>query len=560
MHNLDGWNDRAIFYSEKARMRSGAMGPFPYHEGRSGRPGSDLTARAAEVAPAFTPHSLLFPSPVPPWYPVPVNRLLSPSFALLLSALTVFQAGAADPPNLVVVLSDDHRYDLMGFHPEAPEWLETPTLDGLAAGGVHLANAFVSTSLCSPSRASILTGQYMHRHKVVDNQRAVPEGTVFFPQYLQKAGYHTAFIGKWHMGHDDDSARPGFDHWVSFVGQGEYFDPTLNLNGERKKFDGYLTDVLTDQTLDWFENHRPKDKPFLLILSYKAVHYPFQPAPRHLGRYHGKPIDYPETMANTEENYATQSRWIRERRYGIHGIDHMETGALDKDPVPDFDDLYWRFCETIHGMDENLGRVVKALEPIQNNTVLLYLGDNGFALGEHGFYDKRDAFEESIRIPMVAHGPGRIPAGATVEAMVQNIDIAPTLLEFAGVEVPNDGPRMDGHSFAPLLRGEKAEDWREHILYEYHWEWNFPATPTCLAIRTDRFKYVYYHGVWDRNGFYDLQSDPHERHNLIEIPAFQEKIAELREQMFREFQESGGLEMPLRIPKGDPFHDRKLPR
>jgi N-acetylglucosamine-6-sulfatase len=448
----------------------------------------------------------------------------------------------------------------MGFHPEAPNWLETPNLDRLANQGAHLKDAFVTTSLCSPSRASVLTGQYMHHHRVVDNQRPVAKGTMFFPQYLQKAGYHTAFIGKWHMGHDDDSPRPGFDHWVSFAGQGEYFDPTLNINGKKKQFNGYMTDILTDQAIEWFQKIRPKDKPFLLYLSYKAVHYPFLPAPRHHGRYQDKPIPYPETMANSEENYTSQSKWIRERRYGIHGIDHMETGAFDKDPVPSFDNLYWRFCETVHGLDENIGRVINILEPGSANTVMLYMGDNGFALGEHGFYDKRDAFEQSIRIPLLAYAPGRIKAGTVISQMIQNIDIAPTLLDFAGVDMPPDAPKMDGKSFARLFREEKATEWRDHILYEYHWEWNFPATPTCFAIRTSRYKYIYYHGVWDQNGFYDLETDPHERHNLIRLPAYQQQIILLRDQMFKELATSGGLVMPVRPPKGDQFYDRKLPR
>ena len=207
--------------------------------------------------------------------------------------------GDAPVPNVVFILSDDHRYDFMGFHPNAPEFLETPNLDRLAKQGAHLANAFVSTSLCSPSRASILTGQYMHHHRVVDNQNPVPKGTVFFPQYLQKAGIATALVGKWHMGHDNDQPRPGFDHWVSFKGQGSYFDPLLNINGQRKQFQGYAADVLTDQALDWLKKDRPPQQRFFLYLSYKAVHYPFQPAPRHHGRYEDKKIDYPETMANT---------------------------------------------------------------------------------------------------------------------------------------------------------------------------------------------------------------------------------------------------------------------
>ncbi len=344
----------------------------------------------------------------------------------------------ARPRNVIFVLSDDHRFDFMGFMPQCPQFLKTPNMDRMARQGAHLVNAFVSTSLCSPSRASILTGQYMHHHRVVDNQRPVPDGTVFFPQLLQQAGYQTAFVGKWHMGHDDDEPRPGFDHWVSFRGQGTYFDPTLNINGQRQTFEGYNADILTDQAIDWLDARRDRDKPFFLYLSYKAVHYPFQPAPRHRGRYDGEVVDYPETMANTERNYQTQPHWVRERRYSIHGIDHMETGAFDKDPVPDFDDLYHRYCETVHGLDENLGRVLTYVDQHQlaDNTLVIYMGDNGFALGEHGFYDKRDAFETSIRVPMLAYAPGLIQPGTRVEQMVQNIDIAPTVLDVCGVPVP----------------------------------------------------------------------------------------------------------------------------
>ena len=238
----------------------------------------------------------------------------------------------------------------------------------------------------------------------------------------------------------------------------------------------------------------------------------------------------------------------------------METGAFDKDPVPSFDDLYWRFCETVHGLDENIGRVLQFLDDqkLSEDTLVLYMGDNGFALGEHGFYDKRDAFEVSIRVPMLARAPATIQAGTVVTQMVQNIDIASTVLDAFDVEQPAGTPQMDGTSFLPLLKGE-AIPWRTHILYEYHWEWNFPAQPTTLAIRGDRYKYVYYHGVWDINGFYDLETDPHERHNLIRVPAYQATIAAMREQLFTELAASGGLEMPLRPPKGVQFYDRKLP-
>jgi N-acetylglucosamine-6-sulfatase len=462
--------------------------------------------------------------------------------------------------NVVFVLSDDHRYDFMGFMPEAPAFLETPHMDRMAREGVHLSEAFVSTSLCSPSRASVLTGQYMHHHRVVDNQRRVPPGTVFFPSYLQQAGYVTALIGKWHMGHEHDDARPGFDHWVSFRGQGTYSDPILNVNGERSQHSGYTADVLTNLALDWLDQQRDAERPFYLQLAYKSVHYPFQPAPRHRGRYDEARIDYPETMANTARNYQTQPFWVRERRYSIHGIDHMQTGAFDKDPVPDFDQLYHRYAETVHGLDETLGRLLDYLDQsgLSRNTLVIYMGDNGFELGEHGFYDKRDAFEESIRVPMLAYAPGLIQAGSRVTKMIQNIDVAPTILNACGVAVP-ESARMDGRSFLPLLLGQEIA-WRDHLLYEYHWEWNFPATPTTFALRTQRYKFIFYHGVWDENGFYDLETDPHERHNLIRVPAYREQIAAMQQQLFDELEASGGLILPVRKPAGERLDQRKLRR
>ncbi|MCS5617720.1 MAG: sulfatase [Planctomycetota bacterium] len=488
--------------------------------------------------------------------------------ALLIVAATALvgsPALAAEPlaRNVIFILADDHRHDFLGFHPDAPEWLETPHLDRLAREGVHFANAFVTTSLCSPSRASILTGQYMHHHRVVDNQRPVPAGTRFFPQDLQAAGVETAFVGKWHMGHDDDSPRPGFDHWASFRGQGVYFDPELNVDGQRKTFPGYTTDVLTDLARQWLEDGRDPAKRFCLSLSFKAVHYPFQPAPRHRGRYDGKPIDWPETRARTERNYRSQPNWVRERRYSIHGIDHMETGPFDKDPVPDLDALFHRYAECVHGVDENIGRLLETLDEtgLADDTLVIYMGDNGFHLGEHGFYDKRDAFETSIRVPLVARPPGGLAAPRRVEAMLLNIDIAPTILAALGVaaaaEAHHDG--ASGLAFLTPSGGEPPAGWRDHFLYEYHWEWNFPATPTLFALRTDRYKYVYHHGVWDLDALYDLETDPYERHNLIQVPAFADLAKQLRRQLFEELAASGGLEIPVRPPAGERLDQRKLP-
>ncbi|HLE83295.1 MAG TPA: sulfatase [Thermoanaerobaculia bacterium] len=473
--------------------------------------------------------------------------------ALFVLGLAGLAAGAAlgdepqEPPapvprNVILILSDDHRHDFMGFHERAPEFLETPGFDRLAAGGAHLANAFVTTSLCSPSRASILTGQYAHRHRVVDNTSGIPEGTIFFPQLLQEAGWATAYVGKWHMGEDADDPRPGFDHWVSFKGQGVYLDPELHVDGERREVEGYTTDVLTDLALDWLEGRRrAAGRPFFLMLSHKAVHAEFVPAERHAGRYREVAIPYPVTMARTEANLRGQPRWVRAQRYGWHGVDYAYHGQFD------FDTFYRRYAETVLALDESVGRVLAYVEEagLAERTLILYLSDNGFSLGEHGLIDKRHAYEESIRIPMIAWGPGLVPAGVTVTDMVRNIDLAPTLLDLAGV---TPKAPVDGRSVLPALRGEPMESPGE-LLYEYYWEHAFPHTPTTFALRGERFKYIYYHGVWDGQELFDLETDPHERFNLIALPEHQERAEEMADRLWDRLEETGGMQIPLR--RGD---------
>ena len=461
---------------------------------------------------------------------------------LLVLGFTAIAPAAAAPRNIILILSDDHRYDFMGFHERAPEFLETPGFDRLAAGGAHVANAFVTTSLCSPSRASILTGQYAHRHRVVDNSSGIPPGTVFFPRLLHDAGWATAYVGKWHMGEDADDPRPGFDHWVSFKGQGVYVDAVLNVDGERRPVEGYTTDVLTDLALAWLEERRAEPgRPFFLMLAHKAVHAEFVPAPRHAGRYREVAIPYPVTMPRTEANLRGQPRWVRAQRYGWHGVDYAYHGQFD------FDTFYRRYSETVLALDESVGRVLAYLEEsgLAERTLLVYLSDNGFSLGEHGLIDKRHAYEESIRIPMIAWGPGLVPAGVRVSALVRNIDLAPTILELAGVE---PAAPVDGRSVLPALRGEPMESPGE-LLYEYYWEHAFPHTPTTFALRGERYKYIYYHGVWDDQELFDLETDPDERHNLIHLPEHRELAAEMADRLWDRLEESGGMQIPLR--RGD---------
>ena len=471
------------------------------------------------------------------------------ALAVLLFLATVAEAQDTRR-NIIFILSDDHRYDFMGFHPEAPKFLETPALDRMAAGGAHVRNAFVTTSLCSPSRASILTGEYAYEHEVVDNSRPIKKSAVFFPQLLQKAGYQTGFFGKWHMGAHTDDRQPGFDRWVSFPGQGVYVDPQLNIDGRRVRVEGYITDILTDHALAWL-SERESDKPFMIYLSHKAVHAEFVPAPRHRGRYADLRLEYPATMGDTERNYRDKPKWVREQRYGWHGVEHMYHGAMA------FDEFYRAYAETLLALDDSVGRVLDYLEKndLAKSTLVVYMGDNGFSLGEHGLIDKRHAYEESIRVPMVAWAPGLIRPGTSVDPMVLNVDIAPTLLEAAGAPVP---PNMQGRSFLPLLRGHGVSDWREAFVYTYYWESYYPHTPTVFALRGQQYKFMYYHGIWDRNELYDLKADPAEQVNLLEHPAHKARAEAMHKQLFDVLEKAGAVDVKFQRPVPGAADERLL--
>jgi N-acetylglucosamine-6-sulfatase len=342
------------------------------------------------------------------------------------------------------------------------------------------------------------------------------------------------------MGHESDEPRLGFDHWISFRGQGEYFDPELNVDGTHTKSKGYITDILTDYAVKWLRQKR--SKPFFLCLSHKAVHAEFEPAPRHRGRYSQAVVEYPATMANTVDNYRNKPRWVKEQRNSYHGVDFIYHGEMD------FDTLYRRYCETLLALDDSIGKVLKTLEElgIADSTLVLYMGDNGFSLGEHGLIDKRHMYEESMRVPLLACAPGLIKPATVVTPMVQNIDIAPTFLEVAGLKPPGT---MDGCSFLPLLEG-KDTPWRDVVFYEYYWEPNYPQTPTVHGIRTDRYKYIRYHGIWDLDELYDLQEDPQEMQNLIKDPAHQDLVKSLNTRLFDWLEKTGGMEIPLRRDRG----------
>ncbi len=483
---------------------------------------------------------------------------------LLLLLSHAFSVNAKDRPrDIIFFLTDDHRYDAMGFlgHP----WLETPGFDRLAKGGAHFPKAMVTTSLCSPSRASILTGLYAHNHRVVDNYNPVSPDLVFFPQLLQKAGYKTAFFGKWHMGETDEPQR-GFDHWAVFKGQGTYWPDGhgttrevpqttydgFNVNGKRQAQTGYITDELTDMSLAWMESQDP-DEPLFLYVSHKAVHSDFVPHERHLGRYADKPFPEPPSYANTPENRKDKPRWVQDQRNSRHGADFGYN-------LQDFEvaGYYRRYMEALLAVDENVSRMLNWLESKGRleNTLFVYMGDNGFQFGEQGLIDKRTAYEASIRVPLLMHCPDLIEAGSTITRTVANIDIAPTLLDIADA-LPSDAEeRFDGRSFLPLLQG-REDGWREEILYEYYWEQNYPQTPTMHALVGDQWKYVRYHGLWDTNELYDLDADPHEQRNLFLDPAQQDRIAAMNERLFDLIEATEGGNLPLLRDRGETFHWRK---
>lgn len=455
--------------------------------------------------------------------------------------LELGKISGAKPLNVVFILSDDHRYDFMGFTGKVP-FLETPNMDKMAIEGAHIENAFVTTSLCSPSRASILTGQFSHHHQVIDNQSLIPDSVKFFPQYLQAAGYETAFLGKWHMGEHHADPRKGFDHWFSLKGQGQYYNPLINVNGEEKTFGDstYITDLLTDEAVDWLKK-RDGSRPFFMYLSHKGVHADFQPAKRHKNIYANGQPSYPPTMfpeKNKDYNYEDVPDWVKKQRHSWHGVDYMYHGTIK------FDDFYQLYNETLLSVDESIGRVIDQLEASGqlDNTIVFYMGDNGFSFGEHGLIDKRQAYEESMRVPLLVYGGKNVLKTHKVKQLIQNIDIGPTILQMAGLQKPEN---MDGESFLPILEGETPQ-WRDRIYYEYFWERPFPQTPTVHAVRTDKYKFIRYYGIWDINELYDLENDPWEMNNLIRDKEYVEISKELREDLFNWLDRTNGMEIPLR--------------
>ncbi len=461
--------------------------------------------------------------------------------------LTTGPALAAERPNVLVILTDDMRWDAIGVVQKEQgkaalfPWFKTPNLDRLASEGVRFTNAFCTTSLCSPSRASFLSGQYAHRHKVLNNFTDYPNDLPSYPAGLRTAGYETAYIGKWHMGEDDDRKRPGFDYWMSHKGQGNYFDTEFNVDGERKVVKGYYTTVVTDAAIGWMK--RKHEKPWMLILGHKAPHGgPIVPEPKYEKAFDTETITKPAN-ADAYKAAGGKPKWLEESFPTWHGLGGPLYGQKE------YGKFVRAYLGTIASVDDSVGRLYQTLKDAGqlDNTLIVFTTDNGFAIGDHGRVDKRTAYEESLRLPMLVRYPPLAKAGTVVKEMVLSLDLAPTLLDVCGAK-PLSNP--DGRSWKPLLAGN-ATGWRSAFFYQYNYEAQFPYTPNVRAVRTPDWKYIRYphgDGKPDRHAaeLYDLKADPLEMKNLATEPGHAAKLKELAELLDRQMKDHDAL--PDRMP------------
>jgi arylsulfatase A-like enzyme len=486
-----------------------------------------------------------------------MRSILSIAFGLAaLLWATPARAGAQESkarPNVLVILCDDLRWDALGY--AGNPHVKTPNIDRLEAEGINFANAFCTTSLCSPSRASILSGLYAHAHGVLNNFTEYPTTLPSFPRALQAAGYETAYIGKYHMGEENDEKRPGFDYFVTHKGQGKYFDTEFNVDGQRRVVPGYYTHVVTQMAVDWL--NRPRDRPWMLMLGHKAPHSFYIPEPKYAHAFDDVEIRYPESAFKLDDKPA----WIKQRLYTWHGIygplfEWRKTFPDDRpEAVKDFAAMTRAYWGTILSVDDSVGRLRSTLERLGqlDDTVIVFMGDNGLLNGEDGMVDKRTMHEPSIRIPLVVRYPGltspRRPK--RIESMVLTVDVAPSLLDLCGVDLP---AKVHGRSWTRLVH-DGDPGWRTSFFYEYNYEKQFPYTPNVRGVRTDRWKYMHYpHGDGgpDRHmaELYDLEHDPDELHNLIGDPAQEGRIRELRAELDRLKRQTGLVRDAMPLDEG----------
>lgn len=503
------------------------------------------------------------------------QRLLRLTAILAVGVVTTIAPApvrAADGrPNILFIFTDDHAYQALSAYGDARKLLETPNLDRIAQSGMRFDRCLVPNSICGPSRATVLTGKYSHLNGFYNNTNSQFDGSqTTFAKLLQAAGYQTAIVGKWHLGSDPT----GFDYWNILPGHGIYYNPTLIKNGQRVQYDGYVTDVITDLALDWMKARDP-ERPFLMMYHHKAPHREWAPALRHLGHDGDRKYPEPETLF---DDYAGRSLAERDQDmtiektmteldmklvYPANMTDEQKKvwdayyqprNAAYRAANPQGKDLVrWRYNRYMHdylgcvkGVDENVGRVLDYLDEsgLAENTIVVYASDQGFYLGEHGWFDKRWIFEESLRTPLLVRWPGVTKPGTASASLVSTLDFAPTFLDAAGVPVPAE---MQGRSLRPVLAGEPPADWRKSFYYQYY---EYP-TPHHVrphyGVVTDRYKLVRFDrpdiDVWE---LFDLKTDPHEMKSVADDPAYAPVVTELKGELNRLREE---LKVPDEPPK-----------
>jgi len=453
-------------------------------------------------------------------------------------------------PNIIFIMTDDHASHAMSCY--GSKINKTPNLDRVAKGGMRFNNSFCTNSICAPCRAVILTGKYSHINGVIDNRKKFDGSQQTFPKLLQKAGYKTAMIGKWHLKTDPT----GFDYWNVLPGQGAYYNPAMKEMGQKKKYTGYTTDIITDHALKWLKSLKP-DEPFCLMYHHKAPHRNWQPGPKYLTMYDDVTIPEPD---NLFDDYSNRGRAAKEQDMSIaktmtpndlkltpaprnltpeqkklwEAAYGPKNEAFEKANLQGKDLIRWKYqryikdyLRCIASVDDNVGRVLDYLDEsgLAENTVVFYTSDQGFYLGDHGWFDKRFMYEESLRMPLLVRYPREVKAGSVSNDIVLNLDFGATFLDYAGVPVPAD---MQGESFRKILQGETPDDWRKSMYYHYY---EYPAVHSVkrhYGVRTERYKLIHFYNDIDEWELYDLKKDPKEMKNVIGDPAYSNIIKELK--------------------------------
>lgn len=506
-----------------------------------------------------------------------INTRMGRITLLLGLALCLRVTSAAETrPNIVFIFTDDHAPHAIGAY---NGWLKsvnpTPNIDRLASEGMLFENSFCSNSICGPSRAVILTGKHSHKNGFMNNGNNFDGDQPTFPKMLRQAGYQTAFFGKWHL-----KSRPqGFDDWKVLPGQGLYYNPDFITPDGRVTVEGYCTDLVTDFSIEWLDERRDMEKPFLMMVQHKAPHRNWMPALRHLNLYDDIDIPEPETLFDQWEDNAPPARyqeleidrhmhlnfdlfvdltpefdgasvqgrvdksaWVNMKRMTPNQLHEWRAAYGPKDEAFHAANLqgqelvrwkYQRYAKnylrSVKGVDESVGRLMSELEErgLSENTVVIYCSDQGFYIGDHGWYDKRWMYEESLKMPFIVKWPGVTQPGSRNPLMIQNLDYAETFLEMAGARIPSD---MQGASLVPLLRGEEPANWRKSIYYHYYEYPSVHMVPRHYGIRTERYKLMRFY-QFDEWEFYDLKTDPDELLNLYTDPRYSSDVERLKREL-----------------------------